>query len=57
MKPEDLLNKTKVYQFMKKTKSRNTIDKLMTQKDKENFQKLLHSIKKWIDWFEAKNNI
>lgn len=53
MKPEDLLDKTKVYQFIKATESRNTIDKLSLPKDKKSLQKLLKSIEKWMKWHVA----
>lgn len=52
MKPEDLLDKTKVYQFMKKTKSRNTTDKLSTTEDKKSLSRLLKTIEKWMKWHE-----
>jgi len=56
MKPEDLLDKTKVYQFIKATESRNTIDKISLLKDKKSLKKLLKSIKKWMNWHEAQNS-
>jgi hypothetical protein len=57
MKPTDLLDKTKVYQFIKATESRNTIDKLSLQKDKKSLQKLLKLIGKWMNWHIAQNSI
>lgn len=57
MKPEDLIDKTKVYQFIKVTESRNTIDKLSLPKDKKSLQKLLKSIEKWMKWHEAQNSV
>ena len=50
--PEDLLDKTKVYQFMRKTKSRNTIDKLSII-DKKRLDRLLKSITKWMNWHDS----
>ena len=57
MKPEDLLDKTKVYQFIKSTESRNTIDKLSLPKDKKSLNELLKSIQKWMNWHEAQNSV
>jgi hypothetical protein len=57
MKPSDLLDKTKVYQFIKATESRNTIDKLSLPKDKKSLQKLLKSIEKWMSWHNAQNSV
>ena len=57
LNPIDLLDKTKVYQFIKATKSRNTIDKFSLPKDKKSLQKLLKSIGKWMNWHEAKNSV
>lgn len=57
MKAEDLLDKTKVYQFIKSTESRNTIDKLSLPKDKKSLYKLLKSIQKWMNWHDAQNSV
>jgi hypothetical protein len=57
MKPTDLLDKTKVYQFIKATESRNTIDKLSLPKDKKSLDKLLKSIEKWMNWHDAQNSV
>jgi hypothetical protein len=53
MKPEDLLDKTKVYQFIKATESRNTIDKLSLPDDKKSLDKLLKSVAKWMNWHQS----
>jgi hypothetical protein len=57
MNPSDLLDKTKVYQFIKATESRNTIDKLSLPKDKKSLDKLLKSIQKWMNWHDAQNSV
>lgn len=57
LNPIDLLDKTKVYQFIKATESRNTIDKLSLPKDKKSLQKLLKSIEKWMNWHNEQNSV
>jgi len=47
MKALDLINQTKVYQFIVGSKSRNTIDKL-SEANKKKVDKLLKSVEKWM---------
>lgn len=54
MKPIDLIDKTKVYQFIKQTQSRNTIDKLILKEDKKSLEKLLKVIDNWQKWHLSK---
>lgn len=54
MKPEDLIDKTKVYQFIKQTQSRNTIDKLILKDDIKSLNKLLKLIDNWQKWHLSK---
>jgi hypothetical protein len=54
MKPIDLIDKTKVYQFIKQTQSRNTIDKLILKEDKKSLEKLLEVIDNWQKWHLSK---
>ena len=54
MKPIDLIDKTKVYQFIKQTQSRNTIDKLILKEDKKSLKKLLKVIDNWQKWHLSK---
>lgn len=54
MKPIDLIDKTKVYQFIKQTQSRNTIEKLILKEDKKSLEKLLKVIDNWQKWHLSK---
>jgi len=54
MNPENLTDKTKVYQFMKQTESRNTTDKLTSKFDKKSHTKLLKAIENWMKWHLSK---
>jgi hypothetical protein len=49
-KPIDLLDKMKVYQFIKMTESRNDISKLKLKSDLFILEKLLKVIEKWMNW-------
>jgi hypothetical protein len=50
LKPIDLTNDTKVYQFIKQTESENRTSKLALSFDKKSHAKLLKAIEKWMDW-------
>jgi len=50
LKPIDLLDKMKVYQFIKMTESRNDISKLKLKSDLLILEKLLKAIEKWMNW-------
>lgn len=54
MKPIELIDKTKAYQFIKQTQSRNTIDKLVLKEDKKSLNKLLKVIENWQKWHLSK---
>ena len=53
MDPIYLIDKTKVYQFIKDTKSRNTTDKLKKVDDIISFNRLLLDIEKWMNWHKS----
>jgi hypothetical protein len=50
LKSIDLLDKMKVYQFVKMTESRNDISKLKLKTDLLMLEKLLKVIEKWMNW-------
>ena len=54
MKAIELIDKTKVYQFIKQTQSRNTIDKLVLDNDKKSLNKLIKAIENWQKWHLSK---
>ena len=50
LKPIDLTNDTKVYQFIKQTESENRTSKLALEFDKKSHAKLLKVIENWMKW-------
>jgi hypothetical protein len=54
LKPIDLTNDTKVYQFIKQTESENRTSKLALDFDKKSHTKLLKAIENWMRWHTSK---